>query len=71
MVVGREQSPDLQNDSDSNLPAEMMVKFKGMSREEVIEVVVRMEAMMEERGKRIADMEDYLDSLLLRCSFAR
>jgi Rab11 family-interacting protein 1/2/5 len=66
VVVGREKSPDLQTDSDSNMPAETMVKFKGMSREDMIEVVIRMEAMMEEKGKRIADMEDYLDSLLLR-----
>ena len=69
MVVGREKSPDLQTDSDSNMPAETMVKFKGMSREDMIEVVIRMEAAMEEKGKRIADMEDYLDSLLLRYSY--
>ena len=66
VVVGREKSPDLQTDSDSNMPAETVVKFKGMSREDMIEVVIRMEAVMEEKGKRIADMEDYLDSLLLR-----
>ena len=68
VVVGREKSPDLETDSDSNMPAETMVKFKGMSREDMIEVVIRMEAVMEEKGKRIADMEDYLDSLLLRYS---
>ena len=66
VVVGRERSPELQTDSDSNVPTETMLKFKGMSREDMIEVVIRMEAVMEEKGKRIADMEDYLDSLLLR-----
>ena len=66
VVVGRERSPELQTDSDSNVPTETMLKFKGMSREDMIEVVIRIEAVMEQKGKRIADMEDYLDSLLLR-----
>ena len=38
----------MQTDSDSNVPTETMLKFKGMSREDMIEVVIRMEAVMEE-----------------------
>lgn len=68
IIVGREKeknnqgSPQLQ----SRLSSEVLRKFEGKSREDLIEMVMKMEGKLDVQKKRVKDLEDYLDDLLLR-----
>jgi len=62
IVLGRETSPV----PKSRLPQEILERFAGQSREDLIEMVISLQASVEEQGKRAADLEDYVDSLLVK-----
>lgn len=61
IVLGRETSPIL-----SRVPQEIMDKFAGQTREDLIEMVVALQASVEQQGRKVADLEDYVDSLLIK-----
>jgi len=62
IVLGRETSPV----PKCRLPQEILERFAGQSREDLIEMVISLQASVEEQGKRAADLEDYVDSLLVK-----
>jgi len=66
VVLGRETSPSRDLDSSLRLPAEIVDKYSGQTREDLIEMVVRLQSTVEGQGKKVADLEDYIDSLLIR-----
>ena len=41
-------------------------RFEGKSREDLIEMVVNLQASAEKHAKKQADLEDYIDSLLMK-----
>lgn len=72
VVLGRETSPSPDTrvardlETSLRLPAEIVDKFSGQTREDLIEMVVRLQSTVEGQGKKVADLEDYIDSLLIR-----
>merc|ERR1719150_2381467 len=79
VVLGRETSPtpsreardpghvsQLPDPHVSRLPSEIMDKFSGQTREDLIEMLVRLQGTVECQGKKVADLEDYIDTLLIR-----
>jgi len=65
VVVGRETSPTPCR-SVSRIQRDIHDKFAGQSREELIEMVIKLKSGVEDQGKKIADFEDYIDSLLIK-----
>merc|ERR1711988_1649981 len=69
VVLGRETSPDPTQsglEDDKRLPSEITNKFSGQTREDLIEMLVRLQSTVETQGKKVADLEDYIDGLLIR-----
>lgn len=52
--------------SGDRLSAEVMHKFEGKTREDLIDMVCHLQAQVEGQNKKMRDLEDYLDNLLLR-----
>ncbi|KAF3428784.1 hypothetical protein E2986_06134, partial [Frieseomelitta varia] len=50
----------------SHLPHEVLAQFEGKSREDLIELTLQLQAEVTEKKKRLTDLEDYIDALLLR-----
>lgn len=50
----------------SRLPHEILAQFEGKSREDLIELTLQLQADVAEKNKRLNDLEDYIDALLLR-----
>ncbi|KZC11713.1 Rab11 family-interacting protein 1, partial [Dufourea novaeangliae] len=50
----------------SHLPHEVLAQFDGKSREDLIELTLQLQAEVSEKKKRLTDLEDYIDALLLR-----
>jgi Rab11 family-interacting protein 1/2/5 len=48
------------------LPHEVMSQYNGKSREDLIELLVSLESTVDLQARKIVDLEDYIDSLLLR-----
>jgi len=65
VVLGRETSP-APCQSVSRIPKDILDKFAGQSREDLIEMVVTLKAGVEDQGKKMCDLEDYIDSLLIK-----
>jgi len=65
VVLGRETSP-VPAQQGSRIPGEILQKFSGQSREDLIEMVVRLQGQVEGQGKKTADMEEYIDMLLVK-----
>ena len=65
VVLGRETSP-IPSSQNQRIPPEILAKFQGKSREDLIELVVGLQANAESQGKKLKDLEDYLDGLLIR-----
>jgi len=51
---------------EENLPLEIINKFNGKSREDLIRMVVTVQNTVESQGKKITDLEAYIDTLLSR-----
>jgi len=60
IVLGREDSPA------SRLPHEVLSQYNGKSREDLIEMLVNLQSTVDLQGQKIIDLEDYIDSLLIR-----
>ena len=65
VVLGRETSPT-PSSQNQRIPPEILAKFQGKTREDLIELVVGLQANAETQGKKLRDLEDYLDGLLIR-----
>ncbi|KAF4532796.1 hypothetical protein B566_EDAN002646 [Ephemera danica] len=63
IIGGESEAPRI---SSSNMSQELMQKFQGKSREELVELVCELQGVVEHQKRRMKDMEDYLDNLLLR-----
>jgi len=63
-VLGRETSPT--PTPTSRIAPEIMARFQGKTREDLIEALVGLQATAELQGKRLGELEDYLDTLLIR-----
>ncbi|XP_017879183.1 rab11 family-interacting protein 2 [Ceratina calcarata] len=50
----------------SRLPHEVLTQFEGKSREDLIELTLQLQADVADKNKRLHDLEDYIDALLLR-----
>ncbi|KAK7069218.1 hypothetical protein SK128_011837 [Halocaridina rubra] len=48
------------------LPQEIHDKFAGKSREDLLEMIVTLQANLEKNARHTRDLEDYIDGLLLR-----
>ncbi|XP_059490957.1 rab11 family-interacting protein 1 isoform X2 [Neocloeon triangulifer] len=66
IIIGGESDKPNPRITSKRLPSEVMEKFKDKSREELIELVCNLQCAVELQQKRMKDMEDYLDDLLLR-----
>ncbi|KAG7207029.1 hypothetical protein KM043_000914 [Ampulex compressa] len=52
--------------SKSRLPHEVLAQFEGKSREDLIELAIQLQGEVADKKKRLLDLEDYIDALLLR-----
>lgn len=50
----------------SRLPHEVLSQFDGKSREDLIELALQLQSDVADKKKRLSDLEDYIDTLLLR-----
>ena len=50
--------------ADEKLPLDVMNRFNGKTREDLIRVLVTQQATIESQGKKISDLETYIDTLL-------
>jgi len=63
VVLGRETSPS----PDLNrLPHDVLSRFNGKTREDLIEMVVGLQGQVDQQGRKIGDLEDYIDNMLIR-----
>jgi len=51
---------------DSNLPHEILALYNGKTREDLIEMVVNLQNAQDLQARKIIDLEDYIDNLLIR-----
>jgi len=65
VVLGRETSPS--PDLNLNrLPHDVLSRFNGKTREDLIEMVVALQGQVDQQGRKIGDLEDYIDNMLIR-----
>jgi len=64
VVVGRETSPS--PDLATRLPHDVLSRFNGKTREDLIELVVGLQGQVDHQGRKIGDLEDYIDNMLIR-----
>lgn len=50
----------------SNLPHDVLVQYNGKTREDLIEMVINLKKTVDGQGKKIIDLEDYIDNLLIK-----
>lgn len=65
VVLGRETSPS-PSLGQPRLPHEVLVRFNGKTREDLIEMVVNLQAQLEQQGRKVGDLEDYIDNMLIK-----
>jgi len=64
VVLGRETSPS--PDTHSRLPHDVLSRFNGKTREDLIEMVVELQAQIDQQGRKVGDLEDYIDNMLIK-----
>jgi len=65
VVLGRETSPSPDLNSH-RLPHDVLSRFNGKTREDLIEMVVALQGQVDHQGRKIGDLEDYIDNMLIR-----
>jgi len=55
---------DPKTPADEKLPLEVLSKFNGKTREDLIKMLVTQQTTLESQGKKIGDLESYIDTLL-------
>lgn len=66
IIIGGENEGSPTQSPPSRLPPEVLLRFKGKSREDLIEMICSLQASVDHQSKKLKDLEDYLDNLLLR-----
>ncbi|XP_076237432.1 rab11 interacting protein [Calliopsis andreniformis] len=66
IIIGGEDAIRSTVIGKSHLPHEVLTQFEGKSREDLIELTLQLQAEVTEKKKRLTDLEDYIDALLLR-----
>lgn len=66
IIIGGEDAIKTPSMLKSHLPHEVLAQFEGKSREDLIELTLQLQAEVSEKKKRLTDLEDYIDALLLR-----
>ncbi|XP_012234984.1 rab11 family-interacting protein 2 [Linepithema humile] len=66
IIIGGEDAIKNIANLKSRLPHEVLNQFNGKSREDLIELTLQLQAQITEKNKRLNDLEDYIDALLLR-----
>ncbi|PNF22192.1 hypothetical protein B7P43_G04937 [Cryptotermes secundus] len=66
IIIGGENEGSPTQSPPSRLPPEVLHKFKEKSREDLIEMICSLQASVDHQSKKLKDLEDYLDNLLLR-----
>ncbi|XP_050450346.1 rab11 family-interacting protein 2 [Cataglyphis hispanica] len=66
IIIGGEDAIKNAVNSKSRLPHEVLNQFEGKSREDIIELALQLQGQITEKNKRLTDLEDYIDALLLR-----
>ncbi|OAD53494.1 Rab11 family-interacting protein 1, partial [Eufriesea mexicana] len=66
IIIGGEDAIKPTATMKSHLPHEVLTQFEGKSREDLIELTLQLQAEVTEKKKRLTDLEDYIDALLLR-----
>ncbi|XP_021931921.1 rab11 family-interacting protein 1 isoform X2 [Zootermopsis nevadensis] len=66
IIIGGENEGTAVQSPPSRLAPEVLLKFEGKSREDLIETVCSLQASLEHQSRKLKDLEDYLDNLLLR-----
>jgi hypothetical protein len=55
-----------QEKEKTRLPKEILRKFDGISRDDLIETVTKLQSEVDEQKQRMKEMSDYIDNLLVR-----
>merc|ERR1719295_620567 len=63
VVLGRETTP---TEQPQKIPQDVWDKFDGKSREDLIEMIVGLQDTVEHQARKQSDLEDYIDSLLMK-----
>merc|ERR1712107_724770 len=50
----------------NRLPHDVLSRFNGKTREDLIEMVVALQGQVDQQGRKIGDLEDYIDNMLIR-----
>lgn len=66
IIIGGEDAIRSTITGKSHLPHEVLSQFDGKSREDLIELTLQLQSEVKEKKKRLNDLEDYIDALLLR-----
>ncbi|XP_040565696.1 uncharacterized protein Rip11 isoform X1 [Lepeophtheirus salmonis] len=66
VVLGRETTPTPNSSHPSRISKETWDRFDGKSREDLIEMVIGLQSSVDCQNRKLSDMEDYIDSLLMK-----
>ncbi|XP_011312547.1 rab11 family-interacting protein 2 [Fopius arisanus] len=66
IIIGGEDGVKNNMGGKSRLPLEVLQQFEGKTREDLIELTLKLQSEVIDKRKRLADLEDYIDGLLLR-----
>ena len=66
VVLGRETTPTNSQEVPQKIPKDVWDKFDGKSREDLIEMIVGLQATVENQARKQGDLEDYIDTLLTK-----
>ncbi|XP_043675564.1 rab11 family-interacting protein 1 isoform X2 [Vespula pensylvanica] len=66
IIIGGEDAFKGEHLTKHRLSHEILSQFDGKSREDLIELTLQLQAEVADKKKRMVDLEDYIDSLLLR-----
>lgn len=66
IIIGKEKDSSHHQNSHSKHSAEVLQKFDGKSRDDLIEMVIQLQTNLRDESKQRTELEEYLDKLLLR-----
>ncbi|PSN34063.1 hypothetical protein C0J52_12824 [Blattella germanica] len=66
IIGGENEGSPVPPAAPSRIPREVWNKFEGKSKEDLIEIICNLQMNLEHQNKKLRDLEDYLDNLLLR-----
>ena len=50
----------------TSLPHDVLAQYNGKTREDLIEMVINLQKSVDMQGKKVIDLEDYIDNLLIK-----